>query len=171
MEHLAREFATDARYLGLRLLAGALIFVAFWIGAKIALGVSRRIANRSESARQDAVTIIGQAARVALISFGALTALGTLGVNVTALVAGLGLTGFALGFAFRDVLSNLLAGLFLLIHRPFARHDHIAVTGFEGVVTGVDLRYTTLQREDGRILIPNSILFTNPITLRQRTGE
>src|SRR5213083_2396837 len=94
------------------------------------------------------------------------TALGTVGVNVTALVAGLGLTGFALGFAFRDVLSNLLAGLLLLVYRPFARHDLISETGYEGTVAGVDLRYTTLQRDDGKVLIPNSILFTNPIQLR-----
>ncbi|HSE93079.1 MAG TPA: mechanosensitive ion channel domain-containing protein [Methylomirabilota bacterium] len=114
------------------------------------------------------MTIVGQTAKVALVCFGAVTALGTVGVNVTALVAGLGLTGFALGFAFRDVLSNLLAGLLILLFRPFTRHDRIAVTGFEGTVAAVDLRYTTLEREDGRVLIPNSILFTNPIALRAR---
>jgi hypothetical protein len=63
--------------------------------------------------------------------------------------------------------SNLLAGLLLLFYRPFARHDQIAVTGFEGVVSEIDLRYTTLQRDDGQVLIPNSILFTNPIVLQR----
>ncbi len=67
------------------------------------------------------------------------------------------------------MLSNLLAGLLLLVYRPFARHDLISVTGYEGTVAGVDLRYTTLQRDDGKVLIPNSILFTNPIQLRSRT--
>jgi len=168
MEELARELSQDASRFSLRLVAAVLVFVGFWIGGRLAHTVARRIAERSEPSRQDAVLLLGHAAKVALVCVGAVTALGTTGVDVTALVAGLGLTGFALGFAFRDALSNLLAGLLILIHRPFARHDHIAVTGFEGVVAGIDLRYTTLQREDGRVLIPNSVLFTNPITLRDR---
>jgi len=53
--------------------------------------------------------------------------------------------------------------------RAVARHDLISVTGYEGTVAGVHLRYTTLQRDDGKVLIPNSILFTNPIQLRSRT--
>ena len=64
-------------------------------------------------------------AKLSLIVFGLVTALGTAGVNVSALVAGLGLTGFALGFAFRDVLSNLLAGVLILLYG----HSH-AVTAF-----------------------------------------
>jgi small-conductance mechanosensitive channel len=99
---------------------------------------------------------------------GVITALGTAGVNVSALVAGLGLTGFALGFALRDALSNLLAGILILIYRPFKRHDRISVAGFEGIVIETDLRYTTLQGEDKRILIPNATLFTHSIVLLDR---
>jgi small-conductance mechanosensitive channel len=83
----------------------------------------------------------------------------------------LGLTGFALGFAFRDALSNLLAGVLILIYHPFHRTDRIAVAGFEGTVTSIDLRYTTLQDQDKIYLIPNSTLFTNPITLVRRRTE
>jgi small-conductance mechanosensitive channel len=167
MEDVFREFAAGAWRVGLSLVGGVVIFAVFWIGAGFVQRLFRRVAERTDAARQDAIALLGQAARVALIVFGALTALGTVGVNVMALVAGLGLTGFALGFAFRDILSNLLAGLLILIHHPFHRHDHIAVTGFEGVVTSVDLRYTTLEGEQGKVLIPNSILFTNPISLRR----
>ena len=73
------------------------------------------------------------------------------------------MTGFALGFAFRDVLSNVLAGVLILLYRPFRRGDKIRVTGFEGSVTNIDLRYTTIDAADRIILIPNSNLFTNPI--------
>ena len=55
--------------------------------------------------------------------------LGTLGINVSALVAGLGLTGFALGFAFRDALSNVLAGVMILLYHPFHRGDCANITG------------------------------------------
>jgi len=85
---------------------------------------------------------------------------------VSAIVTGLGLTGFALGFAFRDSLSNILAGVLIVMYQPFHRNDHIAVAGFEGTVDGIDLRYTTLTAEDKKLLIPNSLLLNNPISLQ-----
>ena len=51
------------------------------------------------------------------------------------------------------------------MYQPFQRSDHIAVAGFEGTVVGIDLRYTTLIAEDKKLLIPNSLLFSNPISL------
>ena len=101
--------------------------------------------------------------RRAMVVFGIATALGTMGINISALVAGLGLTGFALGFAFRDVLSNLLAGILLLLFRPFGVGDHISVTGLEGDVTRIDLRYTVIRQPTAIVLMPNANLFTNPI--------
>ena len=86
-----------------------------------------------------------------------------MGVNVFALVAGLGLTGFALGFAFLDVLSSLLAGILLLLFRPFGIGDRISVSGLEGEAIEIDLRYTGLRQPDKKALIPNSSLFTNPV--------
>jgi small conductance mechanosensitive channel len=72
-----------------------------------------------------------------------------MGVNVSALVAGLGLTGFALGFAFRDVLSNFLSGVLLLLFRPFRVGNHISINDLEGEVVSIDLRYTVLTgRQD-----------------------
>ena len=106
-----------------------------------------------------------------MLIFGAITALGTAGINVSALVAGLGLTGFALGFAFRDILSNLLAGILIVIFAPFQQQDRISVAGLEGTVINIDLRYTTLQAEGKKILIPNSTLFTNAITVMEIEGE
>jgi small-conductance mechanosensitive channel len=73
------------------------------------------------------------------------------------------LTGFALGFALKDVLSNFIAGVLILLYRPFHLYDHITVAGLEGTVTEIDLRYTTLQKEGQKYLVPNSILFTNSI--------
>ena len=94
-----------------------------------------------------------------------------MGINVSALVAGLGLTGFALGFALKDILSNLIAGVLILLYRPFRVNDYIMVTGLEGAVTEIDLRYTTLQKEGQKFLIPNSVLFTNSIGLVEHREE
>ena len=103
--------------------------------------------------------------KIGLIIFGLVTALGTIGINVSALVAGLGLTGFALGLALKDVVSILIAGSMILLHRPFKVHDIIGVAGHEGKVINIDLRYTTIEADGEKVLIPNSTLFTKEINI------
>src|SRR5262249_46266918 len=102
------------------------------------------------------------------LAFGVVTALGTSGFNVSALVAGLGLSGFALGFALKDVLANVVAGALILSYRPFQTDDHVSVAGFEGLVAEIDMRYTTIQADDGRILVPNSTVMTSPVSVFKR---
>jgi small-conductance mechanosensitive channel len=106
-----------------------------------------------------------QVSRVIFTLFGVITALGTIGINVSALVAGLGLTGFALGFAFKDTISNILSGVLILLYRPFIVGDTIKVGDFKGKVISVDLRYTKLDSEEGTVLIPNSKCFTDPVVV------
>lgn len=147
-----------------QILAGLFIFFLFWclsnFVTKIILHVGGRLKQHREIMR-----ILGRCVGIAILTFGAITALGTAGINVSALVAGLGLTGFALGFAFKDIISNVLAGLLILIYRPFKKADEISVTGLQGTVIDIDLRYTTLEADHQRVLIPNSTLFTNPIVI------
>jgi len=100
--------------------------------------------------------------------FGVITSLGTLGINVSALVAGLGLSGFALGFALKDTISNLLAGVLILVYQPFDIDDYIIVSGQEGKVTHIDLRYTTLDGDAKIVLIPNSLVFANTVSILKK---
>lgn len=145
-----------------RLALALVIAAAFWLLARLA---ERALARVTGLARLNPLVaaLLARGARLLLLGFGVVTALGTLGVNIAALVAGLGLTGFALGFALKDSISNVLAGVLLLIYRPFGINDRISVTNQEGTVVAIDLRYTTLEAEARRILIPNSVLFTTPI--------
>ncbi len=103
--------------------------------------------------------------RVTIVIFAAVTVLGTLGVDITAMVAGLGLTGFALGFALKDTISNLLAGVLILLYRPFSVGNNIKIAGYRGTVMSIDLRYTILEAEGEKVLIPNAKLFTDPVTV------
>jgi small-conductance mechanosensitive channel len=162
-DELARQIVQFAP----RLATSLSILAAFWVVSVAVQTIIGRLGRRPDFP-PDVLNLLQQSAKTALWIFGGVTALGTLGIDVSALVAGLGLTGFALGFAFRDILSNLLAGTLILIHRPFQRHDRIAVMGFEGVVTEIGLRYTALQAEDKKILIPNANLFTNPVSVLTR---
>jgi len=165
-----RKFWPDLRSLGEHIAAGLFIILVFWVAARLTEYLICRFRHRMPHSA-GLLQLLGRAAKIAIVMLGVATALGTAGVNVSALVAGLGLTGFALGFAFRDVLSNLLAGVLLLLFRPFDVGDRISVSGLDGEVTSIDLRYTILKQPDKRVLIPNSNLFTNPILVDLRTAK
>ena len=148
-------------------LTGIVLVLLFWIGARVARAVVLRMgSNRRVNA--DAVHILADGLKWTILTIGLITGLGTVGVDVSALIAGLGLTGLALGIALKDVVSNSIAGIMILIYKPFQRHDRLTVTGLEGTVVQIDLRYTTLETAEQRILIPNANLLTNSIIVRRR---
>jgi small conductance mechanosensitive channel len=145
---------------------GIFLFLVFWIAGKIFERIWCRLALRTPQQLQPVFRLVGRSGKVLLTLVGALTGLGTIGVDLTAVIAGLGLTGFALGFALKDAISNFLAGALIMIYRPFKPADQVLVTGLTGTVEDINLRYTILRNEDGKqILIPNSLLFTNSITV------
>lgn len=150
-----------------RLGSAILIFLAFWIGSRIAKRVLARFCEQRRLA-PDATNLLVQVAETTLILFGSVTALDTMGVDVGALIAGLGLAGFAIGFAFKDLLSNFMAGFLILLYHPFVRGDKISVSGNEGVVMEINLRYTILNSEGKKVLIPNSTLFTNVVIVEKK---
>jgi small conductance mechanosensitive channel len=166
MEMFWNELPPAVRATVVRIATAGAIMLGFWIAASIIYRVIDRVEERISSKR-DLLNLLAQTIWITLLIMGAMTALGTVGVNVTALVAGLGLSGFALGFALRDVLSNVLAGFLIIFYRPFDRGDLISVAGMEGRVIGIDLRYTSLDGGDKRVLVPNSNLFTNPIIVKE----
>jgi small-conductance mechanosensitive channel len=147
-----------------RLGAGLAVFLAFWIGG----AAIRRLIHRIGEGRKidpDVVALLANSAKVGMLLFGAISGLGTLGINVTAMVAGLGLTGIALGLALKEIISNALSGMLLLVYKPFKRNDEIAVLTFRGRVLEVNLRYTLLEVGQERVFIPNTVLLTNAVSV------
>jgi len=163
---LVQTLLEEATFWVPRVIGVVVIFVVFFILAKI---IKRIITKAAERLKIDSnlTSLLARTSSITLIIFGFVTALGTIGVNVSALVAGLGLTGFALGFALKDTISNLLSGVLILLYRPFEIGNRINISGYEGIVISIDLRYTELDSESNKVLIPNSKLFTDPITVLQ----
>jgi len=149
-----------------RVLIGLLVFLSFWVLSAIGYRMVRRFGARGRL-KPDVRELLEQTVRIVLLLIGAVTALGTAGIDVLALVAGLGLTGFAIGFALRDAISNFLAGVLILVYEPFARGDHIAVSGQKGLVREINLRYTVLDGEGERILVPNAQLFSHVVVVAE----
>jgi len=166
MEKLVQYLLDEATLWVPRAIGVVLIFVVFYILAKI---IKRIITSAAERLKFDKnlTSLFVRTSNITLMIFGFVTALGTLGINVSALVAGLGLTGFALGFALKDTISNLLSGVLILLYRPFEIGNRIRISGYEGIVISIDLRYTELDSEGDKVLIPNSKLFTDPVTVIQ----
>lgn len=90
--------------------------------------------------------------------------LGKLGVDVGPIIAGLGVTGFVLGFAFQESLGSFAAGLMIALNKPFKVGEYVAVAGFEGTVLHLDMMAVTLSTADNRkITIPNKQAWGQPI--------
>jgi small conductance mechanosensitive channel len=124
-----------------------------------------RIARRIETHQHPLYHMASQAVGYLVLVVAVVTSLGTMGVDVSALVASLGLTGFALGFALRDAVSNLLSGALIMRYRPFAYGDRIAVTEVSGTIVDVNFRYTVLAARPDRIMVPNSTMFSNTVAV------
>jgi small conductance mechanosensitive channel len=164
MGNIVKTVLEQITLLGPKIGISVVIFLIFWILANVANRAIIKISKQMEL-NASLATLLARTAKITLIIFGFVTALGTLGVNVSALVAGIGLTGFAIGFALKDTISNLIAGVLILVYRPFGIGNHIKISVYEGTVVSIDLRYTELEGEGNKILIPNSKIFTDPIII------
>jgi len=143
------------------------IFVVFLFIASMANSVVRRFARRRQR-RQNLALLLGQLAHATVIIFGFLVAFSTVAPSFHAgdVVKMLGVGSVAIGFAFQNILQNFLAGILLLLQEPFRIGDWITVTGFEGNVEDIQTRATIIATTDGqRIVIPNAVLFTNPVVV------
>ncbi len=106
---------------------------------------------------RSAETFIENIIKVSLWIVLLIVTLANLGVNVSGLIAGLGIMGFIVGFALKDTLGNLASGVFILFHKPFRVGDWIKIEGVVGGVERVGIAACVLKSPDNvKITIPNS---------------
>ena len=148
-----------------QILVGLIIIIVAWLVAVIVKFCIIRVGRRS-SRHPYLYRLIGSTAMVVILIAGFVTSLGTMGVNVSALVASLGLAGFAIGFALKDTLSNLFAGFMVLFYQPFKANDYIVVDKVEGQVVDINLRYTVVKTDSQHTYVPNATILSNPVTVK-----
>ncbi|MEL6468872.1 MAG: mechanosensitive ion channel family protein [Cyanobacteria bacterium J06623_4] len=146
-------------------LIGVLIVgVITWLIAKVVRYSAFSWAQRTEGDRSTEI-LIGRLGYGAVWVGGAVVALGVWGIDFATMLGALGLTSVAIGFSLKDVLSNYISGVILLAARPFHIGDQVVINGYEGTITQVQLRSTTLRTYDGRMIyIPNQEVFQASIT-------
>ncbi len=151
-----------------------LIQGAIWANRLIAGTIKRQVKQRVATDAASAMTIsaVGFLIRIALWTVVGLMMLANFGVDVTALVAGLGIGGVAVALAAQNILSDLFASLSIVLDKPFVVGDFIVVGDFLGSVEHVGLKTTRLRSLSGEQLIfPNSDLLQSRIRNYKRMAE
>ncbi len=148
-------------------IVATLVFIMFYIIAKNVRTLIHQLINRTSNKAGLAI-LLGRLTRWSIVLLGMLISLVIVfpDFSPSRLFELLGLGSIAIGFALRDVLQNFVSGLLLLISEPFRIGDQIIVDDFEGTVTNIEIRATTIKTYDGRqVVIPNTRLVTTPVTV------
>ncbi len=143
------------------------VLLVFWAVAAL---IRWRLRERWRRTRSESYArVFATLTFVAILGAGILTAIPFAfpSVNALSMLGGLGLVGVAAGFAFQDILSNLLSGILLLIREPFRAGDQIRVNDIHGTVQLITIRETRIRGFDGRIVyVPNQDVYTNAIEVQ-----
>lgn len=161
IQGMVTSFLHSLPYIGVALI----IYAIFHL---IARGIRRLITRLVARRHYNISLVLGRLVQAGIITVGILVALVVVvpSFSVGQVVQLLGISSVAIGFAFRDILQNFLAGILLIITQPFRIGDQIVVAGFEGRVEDIETRATFLRTYDGRrVVIPNSTLFTGSVTV------
>jgi small-conductance mechanosensitive channel len=149
------------------LVLGGVVFFIFYFVGKALRATVRRFASERRKHRNVGL-VLGRVAQGVTVALGVLVAVTVAFPTFTPanLVQVLGVGSVAIGFAFRDILQNYLAGILLLLTEPFRIGDQIIYDKYEGTVEDIQTRATFITTYDGRrVVIPNSNLFTNSVTV------
>ncbi len=154
-----------------RLFLGILIFlISMYLANLTARVVLRTLKMRHTD--PELTLLLVRVSRWTVIVFGLVLGLQQVNFNLSSFVAGLGIIGFTLGFAFQDIAKNFIAGVLLLIQQPFDIGDAIEVSGYGGTVVDIEIRSTTLKTWDGKhVIIPNADVYTTSITNFSRSPQ
>lgn len=170
--------ADDARTFGgavvdrLPLIATALIVgaIAFVVTLLVAKLVERTLARTR--ADHVAVILLSRLVRLLGLIGALLMTLSIAGVEVGSVLAALAVVGVAVGLAVQGILENFIAGVILLVRKPFSAGDQVRSGDFEGTIEALDLRVTHVIDYDGEsILIPNRDVYNNPLVNLTRRGK
>jgi small-conductance mechanosensitive channel len=109
--------------------------------------------------------LLNKAIRYLFTIVGATIALQNLGIEVSMLIAAFGITGFLISYGMKDIVANFIASILIMGYKHIKINDYIKIKDWEGKVIDINLRYTTLQKDDATIFVPNIILYTQTVSI------
>ena len=161
------------RLLDAILVLGFLFQLGLWGNAAIAFWMSAfRLKRHGDAGGAASLGILGLALRLALWSVVLLIGLDNLGVNVTGLVAGLGISGIAIALAVQNILGDLFSSISIMLDKPFAIGDFVVVDQYQGTVEYIGWKTTRVRSLSGeQIIFSNSDLLKSRIRNYKRMEE
>lgn len=147
------------------ILVAVIILILFYFLSKLARKITGKVFGKVSS-NVSLVKLLGNTISLAIVVIGLFFALGVLNLDktVTSLLAGVGVIGLALGFAFQDTAANFMSGIFLAIQKTFKVGEIIQSNGYVGVVKYINLRATIIHTFQGQeVILPNKMVFQNAI--------
>lgn len=158
------------------LILGIVVFLLFLVIARYVGRMVRRLARGQN--RESLGEVGGALVRWAIIIVGLMLTITIISPNIAPgdLISGLGVSSVAIGFAFKDILQNMLSGILILLRQPFRVGDQIVSGGHEGTVERIETRATIIRTYDGRqVLLPNADVYTDAVIVNtaydQRRSE
>jgi small conductance mechanosensitive channel len=162
-----QEMVADFVRMVPQLAIAVLVLLITWGIANLTRAIVSRITDRAR-VRPSLATLFATLAGVTIWIFGILVTLAVLlpGVTAGSLLAVVGFGSVAIGFAFKDIFENFLAGVLIMMRRKMRIGDHIKCEGEEGRIEQITLRETYLRQLDSQLsIVPNSFLFKNPVLI------
>ncbi len=155
-----------------KLVAAGLVLFAFWVILRIARPALHRLLEKADF--EDALIrlLVDQVFRATIWAVAFVMAISQLGVDVGAMIAGLGVAGIALGFAAKDSLTNTIAGFLIFWDKPFKVGDYISTQGQYGEVTNITMRTTRIRTPNNTyVVIPNSQIIEDVLVNHSSNGD
>ena len=150
--------------LGINALAAIAILIAGWLIATAAQRSVRRRAQKSEIIDSTLAIVLGKMTRLLILAITLIAVLNQFGVQTASLIALLGAAGLAIGLALQGTLSNVAAGIMLLVLRPIRVGNVVEVGGILGTVVEIGLFVTSMNTADNiAVVIPNSQIWGSAI--------
>ena len=145
---------------GLRVVGAILIFCIGWMTSRLLYTAVVRLCQQSPRIDRTVALFVGNAVRYIVLVFTFIAVLTTFGIATTSFVAVLGALGIAIGLALQGTLSNLAAGIMLVVFRPFHIGDRVETGGVTGITREINLFFTEIDGDDNtRVIIPNGKLW------------
>ena len=136
------------------------VFYILWRFVDIALRLFFKRSGTNQMTSTFLLTLI----KYTLLIIGIITALDSAGIKVSAVLASLGIAGLTIGFAAKDSLSNIIAGMLIFLDRPFVIGDLVEIENFYGEVDKITLRSTRIITSDGKMLaVPNTEIINKTV--------
>lgn len=163
-----RDIARAAIELLPQLAVAVLVILVAWAVNRVVLALLKRLMQRTRL-RQSLKELFALSVGILIWVLGLMIAAVIVfpGLTPASILAGLGIGSVAIGFAFKDVFENFLAGVIILFRREMRIGDHIECEGLEGEVKTIAIRESHILQTDGQlVIVPNSVLFKNPLKIR-----